>query len=60
VALAPDGRHLAITVSYPLPGDLAQPVAELVLVTRYYDERPDETQVLGPADVWVGPGIYAP
>lgn len=59
VALAPDGRHLAITASYPMPGDLAQPVAELVLVTRYYDERPDETQILGPADVWVGPGIYA-
>ncbi|MEO8246653.1 MAG: zf-HC2 domain-containing protein [Chloroflexota bacterium] len=60
VALAPDGRHLAITASFPMPGDLAQPVAELVLVTRNYDDRPDETQTLGPSDVWVGPGIYAP
>lgn len=60
VAIAPDGRHLAITASFPIPGELAQPVAELVLVTRNYDDRPDETQTLGPADVWVGPGIYAP
>ncbi len=60
VALAPDGRHLAITVGFPIPGDLAQPVAELRLVTRYFDQRADEVQTLGPADIWVGPGIYGP
>jgi hypothetical protein len=60
VALAPDGRHLAITVVFPIPGDLAQPVAELRLVTRYFDQRPDEVETLGPAGLWVGPGVYAP
>ncbi len=60
VALAPDGRHLAITIGFPIPGDLAQPVAELRLVTRYFDQRADEVQGLGPSDIWVGPGVYAP
>lgn len=60
VALAPDARHLALTVTYPIPGDLAQPVAELILVTRNYGGEADATEVLGPSEVWVGPGVYAP
>lgn len=59
VALAPDARHLALTVAYPIPGDLAQPVAELILVTRNYGDEADVTQTLGPSEVWVGPAIYA-
>lgn len=60
VALAPDARHLALTVSYPIAGDLAQPVAELILVTRNYGGESDMTEALGPSGIWVGPGIYAP
>jgi hypothetical protein len=60
VALAPDGRHMAITVSFPTPGDLAQPVAELRLVTRNFGDEADRVEILGPSEIWVGPGIYAP
>lgn len=58
VAPAPDGRHLALTVVYPIPGDLAQPVAELLLVTRNFGDEADAVQRLGPTEIWVGPGIY--
>ena len=58
VAPAPDGRHLALTVVYPIPGDLAQPVAELLLVTRNFGDEADVVQRLGPTAIWVGPGIY--
>jgi hypothetical protein len=60
VALAPDGRNMAITVSFPIPGDLAQPVAELRLITRNFGDEPDGVKILGPSEVWVGPGIYVP
>lgn len=60
VALAPDGRNMAITVAFPIPGDLAQPVAELRLITRNFGQEADRVEVLGPSEVWVGPGIYVP
>ena len=60
VTLAPDGRNMAITVAFPIPGDLAQPVAELRLITRNFGEKADRVEILGPSEVWVGPGIYVP
>ncbi len=59
VAVAADGRHVAITVSYPVAGDLAQPTAELRLVTRNFGTEADTVVTLG-GDVWVGPAVYAP
>jgi dipeptidyl aminopeptidase/acylaminoacyl peptidase len=60
VALAPDAAHLAITVRYPVPGELAQPRADLFLITRNVGDVPDEVAILGVTDRWTGPAIYPP
>ncbi len=60
VKVAGTGRHLAITVRYPVPGDLAVAEADLLLVTRNTGDVPDEVSVLnqtGPG--WYGPALYA-
>lgn len=58
--MAPDGGHLAITVGYPIAGDLAQPRADLLLVTRNLGDVPDEVVTLGPTDRWTGPAVFGP
>ena len=60
VKVAGTGRHLAITARYPVPGDLSTAEADLLLVTRNFDDVPDEVLVLnqtGPG--WYGPALYA-
>jgi len=60
VKVAGTGRHLAITVRYPVPGDLSTPEADLLLVTRNTGNVADEVMVLnqtGPG--WYGPALYA-
>jgi len=60
VKVAGTGRHLAITVRYPVPGDLSTPEADLLLVTRNTGTVADEVSVLslaGPG--WYGPALYA-
>jgi Putative zinc-finger/WD40-like Beta Propeller Repeat len=62
VAVAPDGRHLAITVLYPTAGDLAPPEADLLLIKRNTGTTPDEPVAL-PGVVgegWYGPAVYDP
>lgn len=58
VALASDGRHLAITVAYPLEGELDTPRADLILVKRNYGSQPDESRNLVDSDGWEGPAVY--
>jgi hypothetical protein len=60
VKVAGTGRHLAITVRYPVPGDLSTPEADLLLVMRNTGDVADEVDVLnqtGPG--WYGPALYA-
>lgn len=60
VKVAGTGRHLAITVRYPAPGDLSTLEADLLLVTRNTGTVADEVNVLnqtGPG--WYGPALYA-
>jgi len=59
VKVAGTGRHLAITARYPVPGDLATPEADLLLVTRNTGDVADEVSVInqtGPG--WYGPALY--
>ena len=59
VKVAGTGRHLAITVRYPVPGDLSTPEADLLLVTRNTGTVADEVLLLnqtGPG--WYGPALY--
>ena len=59
VKVAGTGRHLAITARYPVPGDLSTAEADLLLVTRNFDDVADEVLVLnqtGPG--WYGPALY--
>ena len=57
---APTGRHLAITVRLPLPGDLSEPDADLLLVTRNTGDVPDDVVSLrGERTGWFGPATYA-
>lgn len=59
VAIAPTGRHLAITVARPSAGVMDPPHADLLLVTRNTGSQPDEVLVLGSGDDgWFGPAGY--
>ncbi|MGH2357299.1 MAG: hypothetical protein ACRDGJ_04725, partial [Candidatus Limnocylindria bacterium] len=57
VAVAPDGRHLSITVSYPRSGSDA-PRADLILIKRNLGTRPDEKHDLVDSNGWEGPAVY--
>jgi len=56
----PTTRHLLITVLEPLGGDLATPLADLLLVTRNTGDVADVVENLAGADAdgWFGPGAY--
>jgi hypothetical protein len=55
------GRHLALTVRKPIPGDLSAPEAELFLVTRNTGDVADEVEVLGSEpEQWFGPAVFTP
>ena len=56
----PTDRHLLITVLEPLGGDLATPLADLLLVTRNTGDVADVVENLAGADSdgWFGPGAY--
>jgi hypothetical protein len=61
VAIAPTGRHLAITAARPSAGLMDPPHADLLLVTRNTGSQADEVRVLGSgADGggWYGPAGY--
>ncbi len=59
VKVSPTGRHLAITVREPLPGDLAAPRAKLLLVERNTGNVKDEVRELGSSDDgWIGPAAF--
>lgn len=61
VAIAPTGRHLAITAARPSSGVMDPPHADLLLVTRNTGDVADEVLVLGSgADGggWYGPAGY--
>jgi hypothetical protein len=59
VKVSPTGRHLAITVREPLPGDLAVPRAKLLLVERNTGNVKDEVRELGSSDDgWIGPAAF--
>lgn len=61
VAIAPTGRHLMLTVRYPVAGELEAPRADLLLVTRNTGDVADEVEVLGGGaanEGWYGPAVY--
>ena len=61
VAISPaDTDYLALTIGYPLPGDLAQPKAELRIIKRNTGTVADEiaTTYAGPPEGWWGPAVY--
>ena len=59
VKVAGTGRHLAITARQPIPGDLAAPQADLLLVTRNTGNTPDEVVDLDARDEgWYGPALF--
>ena len=59
VKAAPTGRHLAITVRFPLPGALVAPDADLLLVTRNTGTVADEVISLREGRTgWFGPAVY--
>ncbi len=60
VAIAPTGRHLAITAARASAGVMDPPHADLLLVTRNTGDVADEVLVLGSGDDgWFGPAGYA-
>ena len=59
VKAAPTGRHLAVTVRFPQPGDLSEPDADLLLVTRNTGNVPDDvTSLRADRSGWFGPATY--
>jgi len=59
VKVSPTGRHLVITAREPLPGDLAAPRAQLLLVERNTGDVADRIRTLGSsADGWNGPAVF--
>jgi hypothetical protein len=59
VKVAGTGRHLAITARRPVPGDLAAPQADLLLVTRNTGNTPDEVVDFDARDEgWYGPALF--
>jgi anti-sigma factor RsiW len=62
VVLAPtESPHLAITIRFPVGGDMAVPTAELRLVRRNTGTTPDEVIATGArAGGWIGPAMYEP
>ncbi len=59
VKVAGTGRHLAITARRPVPGDLAAPQADLLLVTRNTGDTPDEVVDFDARDEgWYGPALF--
>ena len=59
VKVSPTGRHLVVSALRPLPGDLAPPQADLLLITRNTGDVADEVQVIGSADNgWFGPAAF--
>lgn len=59
VKVAATGRHLAITARRPVPGDLAAPGSDLLLVTRNTGTTPDEVVDLDARDEgWYGPALF--
>ncbi|HEX2843628.1 MAG TPA: zf-HC2 domain-containing protein [Candidatus Limnocylindria bacterium] len=59
VKVAGTGRHLAITARRPVPGDLATPQADLLLVTRNTGNTADEVVDFDARDEgWYGPALF--
>jgi hypothetical protein len=59
VKVSPTGRHLVITAREPVPGDLAAPRAELLLIERNTGRVKDTVRVLGSSeDGWIGPAAF--
>lgn len=59
VKVAGTGRHLAITARRPVPGDLAPPQADLLLVTRNTGNTADEVVDFDARDEgWYGPALF--
>lgn len=59
VKVAGTGRHLAITARRPVPGDLAAPQADLLLVTRNTGDTADEVVDFDARDEgWYGPALF--
>ena len=59
VKVAGTGRHLAVTARHPLAG-LELPQADLLLITRNFDDVPDDVIDLEPdRDGWFGPAVYS-
>lgn len=59
VKVSPTGRHLAVTVRMPTPGDLSAPTAQLLLITRSPQGVADEFSELAAEDgQWFGPAVF--
>jgi hypothetical protein len=61
VAIAPlDTDYLAITVGFPVAGDLAMPEGEVLLIKRNTGSVPDELvrTLKGKQQGWYGPAVY--
>lgn len=60
VKVSGTGRHLAITARRPASGTLSVPEAVLLLVTRNFDDVPDDVVTLGEGNgQWFGPAVYS-
>ena len=59
VKVSPTGEHLLVTVRYPLPGDLAAPRADLLLIKRNTGSVADEVENLSLNNQgWFGPAAF--
>lgn len=59
VKVSPTGRHLLVTVAYPVGGDLEPRTADLLLIERRYGDEPDVVETLNEqADGWFGPAAF--
>jgi hypothetical protein len=60
VKVSPTGRHLLVTVAYPVDGDLEARTADLLLIERHYGDEPDVVETVNqPTEgFWFGPAAF--
>jgi hypothetical protein len=60
VKISPTGRHLLVTVAYPVAGDLEPRTADLLLIERKYGEEPDVVERVNEHTEgwWFGPAAF--
>jgi hypothetical protein len=60
VKVSPTGRHLLVTVAYPVAGDLETPTADLLLIERGLGDDPDVVERVNEEmeGSWFGPAAF--